>query len=110
MEALQRALKGLPPKLELAAAFEVTRSLPHGHVAAVVGTARQLGVEELIDPVPSRRRDLVMALLVAQVLTPARSWPPRAGCAPKPPAAPWVRCWVSTPVMRMTWMRPWTGR
>ena len=35
MEALQRALKGLPPKLELAAAFEVTRSLPHGHVAAV---------------------------------------------------------------------------
>jgi DDE family transposase len=70
VEALSRVLKGLPPKLDLAAAFEITRSLPHGHVAAVLGTARALGVEELIDPVPSRRRDLVMAMLVAQVIAP----------------------------------------
>src|SRR5271166_1656247 len=50
VEKLQRALKGLPPKMDLAAAFEVGRSLPHGHVAAVLGTARHLRVEELIDP------------------------------------------------------------
>src|ERR1700746_415174 len=70
VEALSRVLKGLPPKPDLAAAFEITRSLPHGHVAAVLGTARQLGMAELIDPAPSRRRDLVMAMLVAQVSAP----------------------------------------
>ena len=39
-------------------------------MAAVLGTARALGVEELIDPAPSRRRDLVTAMLVAQVIAP----------------------------------------
>jgi transposase len=70
VDALSRALKGLPPKLELAQAFEITRSLPHGHVAAVLGTAARLGMGELIDPVPSRRRNLVLAMLVAQVIAP----------------------------------------
>jgi transposase len=71
VEALTRALKGLPPEVDdLAAAFDIGRSLPHGHVAAVLGTARQLGLEELIDPVASRRRDLVIAMLVAQVIEP----------------------------------------
>src|ERR1700687_1129786 len=68
VDTLARALKGLPPKLELAEAFEITRSLPHGHVAAVLGTARALGLEELIDAAPSRRRELVTARLVAQVI------------------------------------------
>ena len=43
VDKLQRALKGLPPAGDLAEAFEITRSLPHGHVAAVLGTARALG-------------------------------------------------------------------
>jgi hypothetical protein len=67
---LKRALKGLPPAIDLSEAFEITRSLPHGHVAAVLGTARRLGVEELIDAAPSRNRDLVTAMLVAQVIGP----------------------------------------
>src|ERR1700704_2105852 len=65
---LKRALKGLPPAIDLCEAFEITRSLPHGHVAAVLGTARRLGLEELIDAAPSRNRDLVTAMLVAQVI------------------------------------------
>ena len=69
VEALSRALKGLPPA-GLEGAFGVSRSLPHGHVAAVLGMARQLGLEELIDPVPSRCRDLVVAMAVAQVTGP----------------------------------------
>jgi len=69
VEALSRALKGLPPA-GLAGMVEITRSLPHGHVAAVLGTARALGLEELIDPVPSRQRDLVTAMAVAQVIAP----------------------------------------
>jgi len=71
VEALARVLKGQPPPAAgLDGAFEITRSLPHGHVAAVLGTARQLGLEELIDPAPSRHRDLVTAMAVAQVIAP----------------------------------------
>jgi hypothetical protein len=71
VDALARVLKGQPPPAAgLDEAFEITRSLPHGHVAAVLGTARQLGLDELIDPVPSRHRDLVVAMAVAQVIAP----------------------------------------
>ena len=71
VEALSRVLKGQPPPAaDLDGAFEITRSLPHGHVAAVLGTLRDLGLAELIDPVPSRQRDLVTAMAVAQVIDP----------------------------------------
>jgi Transposase DDE domain len=71
VDALSRVLKGQPPPAaDLDGAFEITRSLPHGHVAAVLGTARRLGLDELIDPAPSRHRDLVMAMAVAQVIDP----------------------------------------
>ena len=36
----------------------------------MLGSARRLGVEELIDATPSRKRDLVTAMLVAQVIAP----------------------------------------
>jgi hypothetical protein len=67
---LKRALKGLPPAIDLSEAFEITRSLPHGHVAAVLGSAQRVGMAELIDATPSRNRDLVIAMLVAQVIGP----------------------------------------
>jgi Transposase DDE domain len=67
VEALSRALKGLPPA-GLEGAFGISRSLPHGHVAAVLGTIRALGLEELIDPAGSRQRDLVTAMLTAAVI------------------------------------------
>jgi Transposase DDE domain len=71
VDALARVLKGQPPPAaDLDGASGITRSLPHGHVAAVLGTARALGLEELIDPAPSRHRDLVAAMAVAQVIAP----------------------------------------
>ena len=71
VDALSRVLKGQPPPAaHLDGAFEITRSLPHGHVAAVLGTALRLGIGELIDPIPSRHRDLVVAMAAAQVITP----------------------------------------
>ena len=51
VDALARALKG-PPAPQGLGTFEITRSLPHGHVAAVLGTARALRLEELIDRPP----------------------------------------------------------
>jgi hypothetical protein len=71
VDALSRVLKGQPaPAAAAEGTFEISRSLPHGHVAAVLGTARQLGLEELIDSEPSRQRDLVTAMAVAQVIAP----------------------------------------
>ena len=60
VDKLQRALKGVPAARDLSEAFEIARSLPHGHVAAVLGSADRLGMPELIDPAPSRHRDLVL--------------------------------------------------
>src|SRR5689334_3926522 len=71
VDALTRVLKGqVAPAAALEGTFEIARSLPHGHVAAVLGTARALGLEELLDPAPSRQRDLVTAMAVAQVIAP----------------------------------------
>jgi len=70
IEALRQVLKGettLGPPLERA--FAVVRSLPHGHVAAVLGTMRQLKLAQLLQPGPERAR--VLALIAQRVLEPA---------------------------------------
>ena len=52
-------------------AFTIQQSWPHGHVAAVLGAARSMDLERLLDSKPSRQRDLVLAMIVARVLQPA---------------------------------------
>jgi hypothetical protein len=49
---------------------EIARSLPHGHVAAIVTQAHALGFPGLLGP-PGRARDLAFALIVARVARPA---------------------------------------
>jgi len=51
-------------------AFEIQRSLPHGHVAAVLGTLRRLGLESILAAKRSAERDAVVALIVARVIDP----------------------------------------
>jgi transposase len=51
-------------------AFTVTRSLPHGHVAATLGTARKIGLDRILGPDGNRCRDLVLAMLVGRILDP----------------------------------------
>ena len=51
-------------------AISIVRSLPHGHVAAALGTARKIGLDRLIGPEGDRRRDLVLALAVSRILDP----------------------------------------
>ena len=52
-------------------AISIIRSLPHGHVAAALGTARRIGLDRLIGPDGNRRRDLVLALAVSRILDPS---------------------------------------
>jgi hypothetical protein len=54
-----------------ATGMEIRRSLPHGHVAAVLGTLRTIGLERLIEGRRSRARDLVVGMIVARLLAPS---------------------------------------
>ena len=70
VETLRRLLKN-EPLVGRDDAFDIIRSLPHGHVAAVLGTIGKLGLDKLIDPKPSPRRNQVLAMIVARILEPA---------------------------------------
>ena len=67
IDLIRRALKG-ETFVNSEQAFDCVRSLPHGHVAAVLGTLKQLGLHTLIARGASRLRDLVLALIVARVI------------------------------------------
>jgi transposase len=70
IEGLRGVLKGgtvIAPDRE---AFTVTRSLPHGHAALVLGTARKIGLDSMIGPAGDRRRDLVLAMIAARIIDP----------------------------------------
>src|SRR3990172_2514414 len=69
IDAIERSLRG-EHLVSAAAALRIVRSPPHGHVAAVLGTFRALGLEALLDRRPSRERDLAVALVVARLLAP----------------------------------------
>jgi hypothetical protein len=72
VDALRAVLKGATSVgAPLPQAFDIVRSRPHGHVAAVLGTLQRLHLDSLIDKPPSRQRDLVLAMIVSRVLEPA---------------------------------------
>ncbi len=68
LDALRASLSG---KTVMVAdeAVEITSSLPHGHVAAVVAASKTLGLPGLLGP-PCRQRDIALALIVARVIRP----------------------------------------
>ena len=67
--AIEATLKG-QALVPAEAACTITRSLPHGHVAAVAAMARRLGFPGLLGP-PCRSRDLVLGLIISRVIRPA---------------------------------------
>lgn len=66
---LRRVLKG-ETLVAPADAFEITRSLPHGHVLAALLAMKRLGVENLLASRPSKERSLITALVAFRVLNP----------------------------------------
>ncbi len=70
IDFMKRRLSGELDESAPQSSFEVVRSLPHGHVMAVLQTAKQLGLENLLASRTCRERDLIMALIVARVLSP----------------------------------------
>ncbi len=68
VQLLRRSLKG-EAFTPAGAAPQVLRSLPHGHVAAVLAQARTLGLPALLGPA-GWQRDLALALIVSRVVRP----------------------------------------
>jgi len=69
IEQIRQTLKGerLVPADR---AFEILRSRPHGHIAAVVGTMNRLGLPELLSTRKHRNRQLALAMIAARIVDP----------------------------------------
>jgi hypothetical protein len=71
VEGLRIILKGgtaLPPGER---PFTIARSLPHGHVAAVLGAIRDTGLDRILGPENSRPCKLIVAMIVSRIIAPA---------------------------------------
>jgi transposase len=67
IEAIRKMLQGRV-LVDVEESFEIERSLPHGHVAAVLGVLRQLDLERLISRERCRERDLAVAMICQLVI------------------------------------------
>ena len=71
VEGLRTLLKGGTATPADQQSIIVRRALPHGHVAAVLGTLRHIGLDRILGPAGNRPRDLVIAMIVARLIAPA---------------------------------------
>lgn len=69
IESLRRVLRG-ETLLSPTDLFAIEHSSPHGHVEAVLGTMRKLGLPGLIAAKPCRERELVLAMIAERLLVP----------------------------------------
>jgi hypothetical protein len=96
IEGLRRVLRR--EALAGAGAGELTlvRSLPHGHVAAVLGTLRKLGLDGVLAQggrQPARAVALCIAMVTARVIDPASKLATARVLDPEQRALRWARCW-----------------
>ncbi|MEG3903660.1 IS1634 family transposase [Microcoleus sp. B4-C5] len=70
VNGLQALLKGGVTLASLPDSFKITRSRPHGHVAAVLGSLKNTGLHNLISSENSRNRRLVLAMIIARIIDP----------------------------------------
>jgi transposase len=70
VQALAAVLKGKSVVGDVEQAFDIVRSLPHGHVAAVLRTIEKIKLDQLISRSRGPERDLCLAMLVARITAP----------------------------------------
>jgi len=70
IETLRRLLRD-EPLVASTDLFTTVRTMSHGHVEAVLGTIRRLGLDRVISSSPCRERDLVVAMVAARILFPS---------------------------------------
>ncbi len=69
VEALRRVLRG-ETLVPVGEAFATERTVPHGHVEAVLGTIGKLGLDKLVASKRCRERDVVIAMVAEQLIHP----------------------------------------
>lgn len=69
VDVLRRSLKG-ETLVSATESVQVERSVPYGHVAAVLGTVHRLRLDQVLGTKRSPERDRVLAMVVARVLAP----------------------------------------
>lgn len=77
IDYIKRRLAGESPLIANADSFRIVRSLPHGNVAAVLGTAKNIGLDKLIVSRPCREQQLVMAMIIDRIISPGS----KLGCS-----------------------------
>ena len=92
LKALCKGGKVVPAGQEI---IKIVRALPHGHVAAVLGTLREIGLDGILGPTArqnaaadaSRCRDLVIAMIVARFIDPTSKLATAKGLSPETAAS-----------------------
>lgn len=69
IDTIRRRLRGEQP--HSGEQWDIVRTLPHGHVAAVWGTLKNLSLDSVLGSRPSRQREVAMGMIVARVIGPA---------------------------------------
>ena len=82
IEVMRRRLAGEPLPAENDD-FQIVRSLPHGHVAAVLGTLKKIGLDRLISSKPCREAQLVIAMIVLRIIAPGSKLANLTGLQPE---------------------------
>ena len=82
VDAIRAVLQGGVVFTTLDQAVTLQRSLPHGHVAALLGLATQIGLPRILHRKPCRQRDLALAALIARLIHPASKLATARGLSP----------------------------
>jgi transposase len=82
IEVIRRRLAGDPLPAD-GSGFRILRSLPHGHVAAVLGTLKKLGLDRLIWSKPCREAKLVVAMIALRIIAPGSKLANLTGLRPE---------------------------
>jgi hypothetical protein len=82
VEGFRTLLKGGTVIAAEREAVSIRRSLPHGHVAAVLGTLRATGLDRVLGPAGNRCRDLIIAMVVSRLIAPASKLATAGGLDP----------------------------
>lgn len=70
IELIRRRLNSKEPLKTGDSDFEIIRSLPHGHVAAVIGTMRKIGLDKMVCSTSCREAQIILALLALRIISP----------------------------------------
>ena len=82
VDAIRTFLQGVVVFSSFDQAVTLQRSLPHAHVAVLLGLATQIGLPRILHRTPSRQRNLALAALIARLIHPASKLATARGLSP----------------------------